>query len=204
MFILVPLLLILVSAIGIGLIVWRKMPYLKKLSTEHHELDDNLLYAYFPEIINKFKGIPWTEYKELWLVETEKLLRKLRVLSMKIDRTMDLLISRIRLIYESEETIGDKKEEVVLKEEARSEPVDLEIDLKRQEQMLIVEIAKNPKDASLYKSLGELYEKMNSLEDAKESYQTAASLSPNDDIIRIKLSKIIEKIEEKKGIDGAN
>ena len=66
--------------------------------------------------------------------------------------------------------------------------------MKREEQKLIIEIAKNPKDSKLYEILGDLYVKMNNLSDAKESFEAAIELSPNSEILQKKLSQVIEKV----------
>ena len=67
-------------------------------------------------------------------------------------------------------------------------------DMKREEQRMIIEIAKNPKDAKLYEVLGDLYIKMNNLLDAKESYEAAIELNPHSEELQKKRSQIVEKL----------
>jgi len=180
------------------------MTYLKKLTAEHQDIGGSLFYLYFPEIVNGAKSINWAEYKEVWLIEAEKFLRKLRVISMRIDRAMDTTIKKIRDIYVDNEDAGvvvetnastseGRKEKI---EDQRLEPIDVMDLMRKEEQDFIVEIAKNPKEASNYKLLAGLYERMGNMEDAVESYKTAAELDPDDDVTRIKLAKLLERADE--------
>src|SRR3990167_122051 len=95
MFILTPLILLLVSVVGISVIIFRKMPYLNKLTPETH-IGGNVLADLFPEFSERFKSLKLKEYGNLWLVELEKLLRRLRVVSLKMDRISDSWIKKIR------------------------------------------------------------------------------------------------------------
>src|SRR3989344_5572780 len=109
MYLLIPFTLIIASAGGIAFIVWRKLPRLEELA----EIESNstaagnsngslesgwrhVFYDLCPEIWNWAKGVKVKEYKEMWLVETEKLLRRLRGVSLKMDRFSDSLIKKIR------------------------------------------------------------------------------------------------------------
>src|SRR3989344_3705349 len=101
MFILVPLVLMLVSAIGISFMFFRKIPYLNKLTPETHLSARTgtavaILNDLFPELSEVFKNLRLKDYWNPWLVETEKLLRRLRVISLKMDRISDSWIKKIR------------------------------------------------------------------------------------------------------------
>jgi hypothetical protein len=63
MFILIPLALMVVSAIAIAIIVWRKMPYLRKLTPEAHEMGDTVLHDFAPELIDRVQAVPWRRCK---------------------------------------------------------------------------------------------------------------------------------------------
>lgn len=197
MFILVPLMLILASVIGILIIVFRKMPYLNKLTPETH-LGSNVLADLLPELSKGFKNLKFKEYGDLWLVELEKFLRRLRVVSLKMDRISDSWIKKIRSGNISRATMSavTEKKEAVDFSVPKIQPstvVTIE-DLKKEEQRLIIEIAKNPKDFGLYETLGDLYVNMNNFSDAKESYEAAIELNPNNESLQKKLSQASEKL----------
>lgn len=193
MFILIPLALILASTAGISVIVFRKMPYLNKLTPEIH-LGSDILTDLFPELSEGFKNLKLKEYGNLWLIELEKLLRRLRVISLKMDRISDSWIKKIR----RGNGFGTTSSAVVAKTKGSGplkrgpDPLTME-DMKREEQKLIIEIAKNPKDAKRYEILGDLYIKMNNPSDAKESFEAAIELNPNSESLKQKLSLVLEK-----------
>ena len=203
MFILIPLILILASVAGVFVIIFRKMPYLNKLTPETHISEQNsigkdLLNDLFPEFLEGFKNLKLREYGNLWFVELEKFLRRLRVVSLKIDRISDAWIKKIRNGNISRITtsiITEKTEGAeVSVPKIQSAPVITIEDLKKEEQGLIIEIAKSPKDSRLYETLGDLYVKMNNLSDAKESFEAATELNPNNEELQKKLSQIVKKM----------
>ena len=57
------------------------------------------------------------------------------------------------------------------------------------------EIAKNPKDAELYKELGQIYLKTGEDSDAFESFKKALELNPGDAETKAKLNKVAVKLE---------
>ncbi len=203
MFILVPLILILASIVGVSVIIFRKMPYLNKLTPETHlpaqtNVIADILNDLLPELSEGLKSLKLKEYGNLWLVELEKLLRRLRVVSLKMDRISDSWIKKIRRGNSFKATTSA----IVEKTEALETPVvkvqsipEITVeDMKREEQRLIIEIAKNPKDSRLYEVLGDLYIKMNNLSDAKESFEAAIELNPNSEILQKKHSQVMEKL----------
>lgn len=202
MFIIIPLTLILASVVGISVIVFRKMPYLKKLTPEI-EVGGDILTDLFPELSEGFKSLKLKEYRDMWLVELEKLVRRLRVISLKMDRISDSWIKKIRngngsriiapVIVGKIEVVENPVIKLQAAPEIRTE------DMKREEQRLIIEIAKNPKDAKLYEVLGDLYIKMNNLSDAKESYEAAIELNPHNEELQKKRSQVqvMEKLTNK-------
>lgn len=197
MFILIPVTLILVSAIGISVIVFRKMPYLNKLTPETHSGGD-ILNDLFPELSDGLKNLKLREYGDLWFVELEKFLRRLRLFSLKIDRMSDAWIKKIRSgnISRATNLIEEKEETAEAPLKVYSAPVITMEEMKREEQGLIIEIAKNPKNPSLYEALGDLYLKMNSLSDAKESFEAAIELNPENEELKKKHSKVLKKVVE--------
>ena len=198
MFILIPLVLVLASAAGIFFIVWRKMPYLRKLTVTDVQSGQSIWSDFFPELANGVNSTRLKHYRGVWLLELEKVLRRLRVMSMKMDRMSDSLIKRIRNVTERKHekhhgaAAAEIGETTVVK---AAEPIRETIeDFKREEQKLIIEIAKNPKNSSLYDVLGDLYMKMSNFADAKESYEAAIELNPGKEDLKKKLSFALEKL----------
>ena len=210
MFIIIPLILISASVVGISVIVYRKMPYLNKLTPETHlpsqtGVMGDFLTDLFPELSEGFKNLKLKEYWILWLIELEKLLRRLRVISLKMDRISDSWIKRIRKGTErkhgSVENVFPGEDMNPVRSLARDKvasPENLGEDtsnwMKKEEQKLIIEIAKNPKDSKLYEVLGDLYVMMNNFSDAKESFEAAIELNPHNEELQKKLSQVLEKI----------
>lgn len=200
MFITIPLVLILVSAIGIFIIIWRKMPYLRKLSVSDTHPSTSLWADFFPEAINSFDGAKLKKYRDMWLAELEKILRRLRVVSLKMDRTSSSLIKRLRNFSEKDANnppgaiITETEENVLLSEQKREVAQESLENMKKEEQRLIIEIAKNPKNSSFYEALGDLCLKMNNPADAKESFEAAIELSPNNEDLKKKHSQTVENV----------
>lgn len=214
MFLLIPLILVVASAGGILFIVWRKLPRLKELA----EIESNStaaessngaspkndwrhgFYDLCPEVWNWVRGIKVKEYKEMWLVETEKLLRRLRLASMKMDRFSDSLIKKIRKrTYRPSADVAFPlssipNETAAQRDSAQDRQRDDKTEFKKNEQRLIIEIAKNPKNAAFYEELGDLYVKMGDHRDAKESYEAAIELNSNNEELKQKLSSVLEKL----------
>jgi len=138
------------------------------------------------------------EYSAAVLAEFEKLLRRLRLISLRIDTLMSQLVHRVRKSNARREEIL-VKETVAEAEKEVSKPIrisDVKKDLKEEEQRLIIEIAKNPKDAELYKKLGQVYLKTREGRDAFESFKKALELNPEDRETKAKLEKIAAKLDK--------
>jgi len=196
MYILIPILLIVLSIAGIIYIVWRKFSFLKKLTPDDDHKDAQLLDLYFPEIKSRYDKLDAGEYKKLWLSETEKVLRRLRMISLKIDRFSDSLIKKVRHAHSKEQAKSIEAQEKIVNEipvriEELFDPVEM---LKKEEQRLIIDIAKNPKNVDLYLSLGEVYIKLGSLGDALNSYEACLKLDPQNEIYLKKVEDIKSKI----------
>ncbi len=206
MYIALPLILICVSAILIVIIVARKIPYLRKLTPDAHEVEGNLFSNMFPEVVNGAKQIKFHEYRQIALTEMEKFLRRLRVLSLRMDRVSDSLIKKIRKIHVANgievPAVRDEKKDLIssgvdniLPIEVRKKSVVSDM-LKKEEQELIIEIAQDPKNSKLYEKLGDLYLKMDAIEDAIESYKTALQIEPENIHLSEKHSKTQQIFEK--------
>lgn len=215
MFIIIPLALIIFSLAAIFFIIYKKLPQLKTISSiegdssvssKYNLFSVNSFNDFFPEIAEYLKKIKFQEYKNLWLMEVEKILRRLRLVSLKMDRFSDHLIKKIRKVGDSQPKVNAMQElrtgepvveqPVVIKEKPVHEkpPIVSMESLKSEEQKLIIEIAKNPKDYRLYETLGDLYMKMDNLDDAKESYEAAKELNPHSEVLVKKHSQSLEKM----------
>ena len=211
MFIIVPLLLIIGSLSGIAIIVHRKLPHLKKLIPETNESGNGIVKDFFPELFAWFGSMEFKSYKQLSLTEVEKFLRRLRVMSLKIDHMSDSMIKKIRkvqLTNHLEKAVIERPSPDVEPKRAERSSQDQTGQsmaqhsdnigigtLKAREQKLIIDIAQNPKDSELYEELGDLYLKMNSAQDAKESYEAALELNPSDIALARKYSRLLKNTE---------
>ncbi|OGN34508.1 MAG: hypothetical protein A3I39_02680 [Candidatus Yanofskybacteria bacterium RIFCSPLOWO2_02_FULL_47_9b] len=190
MYLIIPLLLIILSAGGIVYIVHRKMPYLKKLTPESHEISDNILWDFFPELMTHVNEARFKQYQKSILQELEKLIRRLRVVTLKVDHISDRLIKNLRHRHIS----AHLEHKALLEEKQMSAEQPLE-DFNTREQKLIVEIARNPKDPELYIQLGDLYLAMHNVGEAKESFEAALALNPHDLALARKYSQLLKKTE---------
>ncbi len=206
MYLILPLALLIVSIFIIAVIVRRKFVYLKKLTPETVEAtmgsQESFWAEMFPEIIVLWNKIHFRTFGVNFLSEFEKLLRKFRLISLKIDTLTNWLIHKVR--KEGKQQAEILKEAKIEEEKKNNGPV-TEImeelgnsseNLKQKEQLLIIEIAKNPKDTHLYRELGAIYMRMEEWEDAKLSFEKVLDLEPNDDIVKRKLGRVLTKLEE--------
>jgi len=199
MFIILPLAILLISIAAIFWLVARKFVYLKKLAPgviDNLDIAQESFWAeFFPEAAQHLKMAKLQEYGAAILAEFEKFLRRLRLISLRIDTFMSQLVHRIRKSNARREETLNKETETEIEKEI-SKPIranDVKKDLKEEEQRLIIEIAKNPKDAELYKKLGQIYLKTREDGDAFESFKKALELNPEDRETKAKLEKIAAK-----------
>src|SRR3989344_1951434 len=92
----VPLAILLISFAGITAIIWRKLPYMKKLTLESHDTGGNFIFELAPEARVFSEKIKLKEYKDRFLVELEKFLRRIRLFFLKFDALAESLIKKIR------------------------------------------------------------------------------------------------------------
>ena len=200
LFILIPIAVAVVALIGAGIIVGKKLTYLRKLNPESHEVGVSLWHDMFPEAINTANKIQVREHWSNWLTELEKALRQTRVWFSKLDRWWAGIINRVRTAREDsmpedvQTPLADEVTPVpaveasvrIVSKKSKLDPQKL----KEEEQRLIVEIAQNPKDGLLYETLGDVYVQMGNFNDAIESFKAAISLNPEDQGLKNKLSQV--------------
>lgn len=174
MFLIIPLILIFGSLLAAGYIV---LPKIKEMKSKEDlpEIKENITELIFPEIPAFFKKINFEGFKKNLLIDYEKFLRKIRILSLKTDN----------IIYKLLEKRAKSKEKPEFKEEISQEKIPQQDNLnhnqlKNKETQLIAEIAKNPKDKNLYKILAAFYLENKMFEDAKEALKVVIELDPND------------------------
>ncbi len=209
MFITVPLIIFAGALVGIISMVWRKVPYLKKLSPDvlvSNEEHEGWWHSMFPVLIDYYRSIPFRQYKETTFQEAEKFLRKVRLMFSRIDRMSASLIHRVRRVHVesaleqpqngvagegASEEVRSSAHSIVTEQQQQPSPEDV---LKHREQELIIEIAKDPKNAGLYEALGDVYMVMGSFADAKEAFEAALEFKPDDADITKKLARVLAKL----------
>ncbi len=165
-----------------------------------------LFSEFFPEFNDGLEKLQLKEHLILWLLEVEKFLRKMRLFFLKVDSFFESMIKKIRKVHLSSKMYSaapiksaTSKEPalqpIVTKQKESSSQFDL---FKKEEQRLIVEIAKNPKDPNLYEVLGDIYMNMQNFGDAKESYEAAVELNPGNAGLLKKRSQAVEKVVSQK------
>lgn len=201
MFFILPLSLALASLIGIVVVVYRKMPYLRKLSPEAHPAGQTVLHDYAPELVDWAATVPWRRFLHSVLVEFEKLLRKGRLLMSSLDRVSDKVIRKVRTVHQ--ETAKQEEAIVAQREEAASqaeEPDEIDMDdpeqLRQEEQRLIVAIAQNPKDSDQIIRLARVYMRLQAFGDAVEALEAALKLRPDDEVLQKRLKRAREMREK--------
>ena len=100
MFFIIPFGIFIVSSAAIIYIVSRKFVYLRKLTPEVIENADtrqeSFFAEFFPGLAARLQGTKLREYRLMILAESEKILRKLRLFSLKLDTATNQLIHRVR------------------------------------------------------------------------------------------------------------
>ena len=195
--ILPSLLLITIAFAGVVVIAWRKFPYLRRLAPEAHEVGETVWHDLFPELFAWYRKIPFQHMREARLRETEKLLRKIRLMFSKIDRVSNSMIHQVRREQINQQSDDSETNPAITDMYAHPKTeVDIMEEFKKDEQRLIIEIAKTPKDSELYSKLGDVYMSMSNFIDAKESFEAAMELNPDNISLRQKLSAALQKIAQ--------
>lgn len=207
MFFLVPFGIFVVSVIAIGWIISRKFIYLKKLEPEVVESvvpeQESFWAEFFPGLATRFNSVNFRQYRLNFLAEFERFLRKLRLLSLKLDTATSRLIHSVRKSVVHHESIIQS--EAVAQAEQEMRIVNgingingngKSVDWKEEEHKLILEIATNPKEAALYKKLGNIYMKAGEWHDAAESFKKVLELTPDDETTRNKFERVSRKLEK--------
>ena len=206
-FLTIPLAIILACAIGVVVIVWRKMPYLRKLTPESHEMGETILHDYAPEAVDWYHSIPWRRFLHNIAIELEDAVRRGRSAMSAVDRMSDRLGQQLRgmgqrAARQHEKVIAQieqEKQERVVEPDPDAVDFDDPEQLKQEEQRLIIAIAQNPKEASLYSDLARITMHLGNYGDAVEAMEQAVKLEPGDEAYVKRLERAKRKLSE-----GAN
>ena len=201
MFLIFPISFLVVSLALIFYISARKFSHLRKLSIDHAVgVEDGaknykeFVTAMVPEVAGYFKNINVEGHKISILVEFEKFLRKTRVWFLKIDNVVNNWIRSIRASAQDKQEGAERVENIPTRRLVKYH-INQEDELRKEEQRLILEIAKSPKEPDLYKTLGDIYMKLEQFGDAQESFASAIKLDPEIKGVKTKLdllSKIMQ------------
>ena len=184
MFSIIPLILAFGGFIGIGYIVLPKAREMRE-KEDLPEINESFWHLIFPELI-RFLNLTQAKlkvFKDNIAVDYEKFLRRVRILSLKTDNFVNKLL-------EKRQKNGVKKEFKEVNNHFNGQTVNKYF--KTKENNLISEIAKNPKDKNLYKSLAALYMENKMYDDAEETYNVVLELDPNENEAMEALEKIVK------------
>lgn len=203
MYFFIPFGIFVVSILAIAWVVGHKFVYLKKLSPEVLESampeQESFWAEFFPGLAAYFNSTKIRQHRLNFLAEFEKLLRRLRLVSLRLDTATNKLIRQVRKSVVHHESVISSEVAAQVEQESKildsANVNDTEKDWKEDEHKLIIEIAKHPKDPDLYKQLGGIYMKMGEWHDAVESFQKAIELDPEDETVRNKLTQATQKLD---------
>lgn len=172
---------------AVAIIVGRKMPYLRKLTPEAHETGETLLHDFAPEAVTWVRGVPWRQYLHHALAEVEVGLNRLRQAMYAMGHASESVMKGVRKAGQqaakSHEAAVAQQEEEKKEREAEYDPDEVDLtdpeQLKAEEQRLIVAIAQNPKDVSLYSDIARVYMRLHAYNDAVEALEQAVKLDPD-------------------------
>ncbi len=178
MFWIIPLILIGGSLYGIGYIVWPKFNEIKA-KKELPEIKESFRQLMFPEIFRVLGRVK--KFRDNLLVEYEKFLRRVKILSLRTDNLANKLLEKRQKTAPKAEF---KEPENQVQQKANNTY------FKTKENNLIAEITKNPKDKNLYRALGAFYLDNKMYGDAKEVFNVVLELDPSDLETKESLEKI--------------
>jgi len=201
------------SFVSLGFIVYRKIPVLFNLSEE-----EIAILKRKKGIIQRIKEI---NYKNQWLnfiVSLEKFLRRIKIIFLKIENMLTKWIRGLRgksqiMTQKSKDWIRQKE---IKRRESKKKEVSIEINKKEDESQIMEEddelsikelkkpikeeqkwidlIVENPNNITAYKFLGLLYWKQHNYLDAKSSLEMAVKMGCKDR----KINEILKELKNMK------
>ncbi|TSC91711.1 MAG: hypothetical protein CEN90_175 [Parcubacteria group bacterium Licking1014_17] len=204
MFIILPLGIFILSLLLIGAVIVRKLAFLRKLSPEVLENSAVNYRGFWEELLPEAGGIIKFIKSHEWRLKLLEQFEKLFSLLKSISSLIDSLFHKILLLVKRK---AKQSEQIVIKEEIKEQKEKAEIeeaieaisehngsDIREEEQLLIINIAKNPRDPELYRRLGDIYIKTEEYDDARQCFEKAIELNPRDIASRGKLKKVLAKL----------
>ena len=192
-----PLVIIGLALITLTVLVWRKWPYLKKLEPGAHRMGGTFFHDLEPDLVDRLRAF---NYKTMWrnvLVGVDELLGHMRAFFVRVDRASARLLKSVRRTHE---TVGrQQSREAEVKAEQETKPAVDEDQtrreaeqqrLKQREQEIIVQIAQDPKQATLYLELSRIYQRLGSVTDAVDALNAALKIEPENTEARSKLKEL--------------
>lgn len=160
--------------------------------------EESFFAEFFPGLATHFNSSRVRQFRVNLLAEFEKFLRKLRLLSLKLDAVTNHLIHRVRksVVHHEGMLNGEAAAQAEQEMAINIKNGNGDADPKEEEQRLIIEIARNPKNVQLYKKLGNIYMKIGEWHDAAESFKKVLELEPEDETTRNKLTRLLKKLEK--------
>ncbi|MBU1289971.1 hypothetical protein KJ756_01780 [Patescibacteria group bacterium] len=215
--------LITFSLIGLGVILYRKIPVLANLSEE-----EIMILSRKKGVIERFRGIDYKQHGFNLMIFLEKLLRRIKIVFLKIENLLNKWIKGLRtqsqiMAQKSKEWIRQRemkrREKQTVSSDKTNDEVSIRIndkkeddsqfekkmdemaldDLKKpikEEQKWIDLIIENPKNITAYKFLGLFYWKQHNHADAKASLEMAVKLGSKDKKVKEILREMKEAEEE--------
>lgn len=185
----IPLGIAVVAVFIIAVMVWRKMPYLRKMTPESHEMGDTFLHDYAPEALDWMRGVPWRQYLHRVLVEFERLLYRARAGMNAMDRASARLVNNVRKVGQetakTHEAVVAQLEQERKEKEEEQDPDEIDMadpeQVRAEEQRLIVAIAQHPKEVDLYSQIARVYMRLHNYADAVEALTQATKLEPGNE-----------------------
>ena len=182
------------------------LPILKEKDIADNSSATGFWTEFLPEVNSFLGNINFQSYRKTYIVGFEKFLRRLRVLSLRIDSFTYNLIAKIKSSSQKNSEVEQSKplnkgELNIKTEEEDSRPIIIlskEENLEQEEQELILRIARDPKNTKLYKKLGSIYLRLKNYDDAAESFKTALKLNPENEDLKLQFDKAERLARENK------
>lgn len=198
----IPIAVALLAVLGIAVIAWRKMPFLRKLTPDAHPPGESLLHEYAPELVDRVKRFPWRQFLHQALVRVEMGLKGMREALRRLDQASDRFVRSVR---RGAQQAAQQHEAAVARQEVEKQEQERDTDevdfddpeqLKAEEQRLIVAIAQNPKEHELYSDLARVSMRMHNWKDAIEALEQAYRLQPENEQYLKRLERAKRKLAE--------
>jgi len=210
MFDLLPQIIIIASIAGIIIIIVRKLPALSSVpdNTKISDINKKSRKIKVPSLLNrlwlKIKSFKYSDNFHKILELTEKILRKLKVVFLKVENKIsqwaEMLRQHSQKVKARREgvdieikTSNGGANNIALSSKKQLEVSDAEKEAEEMdalEEKYIEEITKNPRNIEAYRKLGNLYIKKNSVNDAREAFRQILKLNPSDKDAGLKLMKL--------------